>query len=159
MSDVDSQPGAPEHAPPSFPPGQPPTSAPTPDRPVPFATVTAIVGVVALLIGGIGGYLLGGGLSMRDVTASGQISYACEIVEKVREDHRNEDDWGRFGEDDAYNDVGAIVSLLGAFVPLTDPEEGTFPPLGGDIMQALQGGQWDDLNAALQAIQRECESR
>lgn len=158
MSDLNNEPGDPEHAPPSFPPGQP-SAASSPERAVSCATVTVVVGVSALLIGGVGGYLLNDGLSRWDVTASGQISYACAIVEKVRDDHRNEDDWGGFGEDEAYNDAGAISSLLGAFVPLVDPEEGTYPPLGGDIMQALQNGGLDDLNAALKAIQNECESR
>lgn len=93
------------------------------------------------------------------MTTSGKISYACAIVEKVREDQRNEDDWGEIGEDDSYNDVGAIASLFGAFVPLTDPEDETFAELGRDIFQALQDFQWDDLNAALEATQTQCESR
>ena len=159
MTDMHDQPGSPAQDQTSFPSGQPPASAPTPERPVSVVAIAAMVCVAALLLGGVGGYLLGQRSSERDVTSSGKISYACAIVEKVLEDRRHKDDWSPIGEDDSYNDVGAISSLLGAFVPLTNPADERFSELGRDISQAVHNFQWDGLTAALDATQTECESR
>ncbi len=129
----------------------------SPTRTVPIAAVAAVAVVVGLLLGGLGGHFFGRGSA--DASASGQISYACALVENVRADHTGEDDWGALGDDNAYNEVMAISGLLGGFMPLEDPAESVFPTLGKQISDAVARIRFGELNDGLEEIHQECQNR
>lgn len=156
MTDPFHQPTRPPQSPPPGPPFPP---APGP-RPKPGRSVPIVLGpVVALVVGGVGGYLLGERASGQDLSVSGQISYACDLVEKIREDHQTADDWEKFGEDRAYDEVAAIVGLLGGFSPRPGEEADKFPDLGRQLYRSMATYQLDELNAVLGKTHTECEAR
>ncbi len=159
MTDANNEPHGDTPGPPPFPPGRSShLSAPAAERSIPPFAVAAVVGVVALLIGGVGGYLLAGS-SEQDLSAAGQVSYACGLVEKVREDHTTAEDWGDPFEDPAYSDVSAIATLFGGFVVPPGADAETFPDLGRKILYSVSRLEADEMNSVLELAHAECQNR
>ena len=159
MTDTDNEPHGDAPGPPPFPPGRSSHhSAPRAERSIPPFAAAAVIGVVALLIGGIGGYLFAG-TSKLDLSPAGQVSYACGLVEKVREDHTTAEDWGDPYGDPAYSDVSAISTLFGGFVVLPGADAETFPALGRKILYSVSRLEVDELNSVLGAAHAECQNR
>ncbi len=128
-------------------------ATPVAERAIPVAAVTGIVLVLALLMGGLSGYLLGS--SGQDVSPSGQDSYACALIEKVREDHQRPEDWGDVFEDHAFSDVLAAAGLFGDFV-IPGDEETTLQELAVQLRSAFNEIDVDAINSAVEALDEEC---
>lgn len=125
-----------------------------PGRKVPTGLLSVIT-VIALLLGGVGGYLLGNG--SQDVSKEGRFDYACALVDRVQQTHRSPEDWGDL-KDQGYADVAAAAGLLGGFVPNED-EDDTSSELGSQILRALNRMDTESLSAAVEATDQECQSR
>ncbi len=126
----------------------------TRQRRIHVPAVAAALVVLALILGGIGGYVLGRG--SHDVSVSGQVSYACALIENVQRDHAAPEDWGDIFEDQAWRNVSAASTLFGGFLP-SDGEEDEFQDVGGQLLFAMSRVDAEALVTAVEAAQRECE--
>lgn len=130
-------------------------SAPLPERTIPMAVVAAVPVLLALLLGSVGGYLIGRGTN--DVSVSGQVSYACALIENVQQTHRTPGDWGAILEDQAYSDVSAVSGLLGGLVAFSGDRE-EFREFG-QLLSGLGRLDPEALTSAVEATHQACENR
>lgn len=121
--------------------------------------VLAAIAVVALLLGGVGGYLLGRGA--HDTSVAGQVSYACVLIENVQKTHKTPEDWGDIFEDEAYKDVSAASTLLGGFLPFDEHVERdlAFPKLGSQLLSSLSQLDAEMLTTAVKETHQACQDR
>lgn len=83
---------------------------------------TVLLMGTALLLVGLGGFFMG--RVTQDVSAAGQLSYACALLKKVQHAHTSPDEWKPVLEEGAYSDVSAAAGILSALVAFgTDREE------------------------------------
>ncbi|WP_153394557.1 hypothetical protein [Ornithinicoccus halotolerans] len=116
------------------------------------------VALATLVIGCALGFLWGRGTSGPDISAAGQVSYACALAEKVREGHQTEADWGPVGEDRAWNELHAIPGLLGVAAPQGDGEN-PFEDVGWLAPRGIGEGDWEEVHASLDATIERCGDR
>lgn len=122
------------------------------------AGAAAVIVLAAVVVGGALGFLWGRGASGPDVSEAGQVSYGCALAEKVRAGHQTEDDWGRLGEERAFNELAAIPGLLGVAAPQQDGES-AFAEAGWNRPSGLAGGGFEEIHENLDATIELCESR
>lgn len=123
------------------------------------AVVISAVAVVALVIGGVAGYLFSSGTSKPDVSADGQISYACALAEKVRAGHQTTDDWGPLDQEPAYNELNAIPALLGLDAPQKDADAKEFSSLDWNALHEINDDYLAEVHKTLDATINLCENR
>jgi hypothetical protein len=122
----------------------------------PGARLVGAVGGLSLVVGAIGGFLAGRGVSEPDVSRDGQIAYACALVEQTYESRPTEVDWGQIDEDPAWNAVGAIPGLLW----LAFPQRGDVDNEFADLEWFLRAGDGKlSLSSKLAATLERCERR
>ncbi len=119
-------------------------------------SIAAALVALALVAGGIGGYLVG--RVSHDISVSGRVSYGCSLIENVQQDHAAPEDWGDLFEDEAWNNVSAASTLFGGYLP-ADGEEDQFYELGRQLLAALSQVDTEALTTAVDAAHRECENR
>ena len=124
-------------------------------RALPTGSVTAATVLLALLLGGFVGHLVGRG--SHDVSVSGQVAYACALIKNVEQTHRASEDWGMILEDQAYSDVAAVSGLLGGLVAYSQDRK-EFQEFG-QLLSGLDRLDPRALSSAVAATHEACDNR
>ena len=122
---------------------------------LPTGIVTAATVLLALLLCGVVGYLVGRG--SHDVSVSGQVAYACALIENVEQTHRSPEDWGMILEDQAYSDVAAVSGLLGGLVAYSQDRK-EFQEFG-QLLGGLDRLDPRALTSSVAATHKACDNR
>lgn len=109
----------------------------------------------SLFLVGLGGFLAG--RATHDVSSSGQVSYACALLEKVLEIHPSPAEWEPVLKDDAYSDVSAAAGILSALVAFSTDREAV--ESFGPLVVGLGRLDPEALTSAVEATQGECRDR
>lgn len=122
--------------------------------------VSAAVVATVTSIGASGCVFLGQQSSVPDVSAMGQVQYACALVDKVNKERPEVVEWGSFIGEDAEPGMAealAAGSLVGGSPGYSLPAFPELSAAGADLVQSLSRVDIDGIEAALGAMTVECD--
>lgn len=120
----------------------------------------SVAWTLGLLISAGSGLLIGY-LVFHDDTGSADpamanINFACDLADRISQTHGTEDDWGRIGEDPAYQEVLALGGLIEA-TGIRDQQYEHWGDLGRGIASGVTSVNVDQVNEGVSSFVRECD--
>lgn len=92
-----------------------------------------------------------------DVSAKGQVAYACALAGRVADERDAVDDWGVFGEERAWHESMSIGALFGALNGQVLADHTGLSDAGRELVSGVVRVDVDQVQTGLEDINAQCE--
>src|SRR5699024_2966896 len=92
-----------------------------------------------------------------DVSAQGQLAYACALAGHLTDEHGAFDNWGSIGQEPAWHEAASVGALFGGLNGQVLPEHPELSQAGRELVAGTSRVNAGQLQAGLEDINAHCE--
>ncbi len=92
-----------------------------------------------------------------DVSAQGQVAYACALAGHLADEHGPIDSWGNIGQEPAWHEAASIGALFGGLNGQVLPDYPELSEAGHELVAGVSRVKADQLQTGLDEINAHCE--